>query len=194
MTGDWRKEFFQAVDVTLDPVTAHPALILSEKNRRIIWGEKPQDLPEDPQRFYSLPCVLGHQVITSGRCYWEVEVGDSGAWDLGICRPHVTRKGRISIKPEDGFWAIRFYKDEYWALTSPETQLTLKEHPATVCIFLEYEEGRISFYNMTDKSHIHTLSQGSFDGPLRPFFRLWSSDSGHLTICPVSEAAQVPLC
>ncbi|XP_064332426.1 butyrophilin subfamily 1 member A1 isoform X4 [Camelus dromedarius] len=189
---DWRKEFFQAVNVTLDPVTAHPALILSEKNRRIIWGEKPQDLPEDPQRFYSLPCVLGHQVITSGRCYWEVEVGHSGAWDLGICRSHVMRKGRICIKPEDGFWAIRFYKDEYWALTSPETQLTLKEHPATVCIFLEYEEGRISFYSMTDKSHIHTLSQGSFDGPLRPFFRLWSSDSGHLTICPVSEAAQVP--
>uniref|UniRef100_A0A4X1TKD4 B30.2/SPRY domain-containing protein n=1 Tax=Sus scrofa TaxID=9823 RepID=A0A4X1TKD4_PIG len=83
---DWRKEFFQAVTITLDPDTAHPSLVLSEGNRRVTWGEKSQDLPENPQRFYSFPCVLGLQVITSGRCYWEVEVGDSQAWDLGICR------------------------------------------------------------------------------------------------------------
>ncbi|XP_047653249.1 butyrophilin subfamily 1 member A1-like isoform X3 [Phacochoerus africanus] len=191
---DWRKEFFQAVTITLDPDTAHPSLILSEGNRRVTWGEKSQDLPENPHRFYSFPCVLGLQVITSGRCYWEVEVGDSQAWDLGLCRPHVMRKGGISIKPEDGFWAIRSCNDEYWALTSPETQLIPKEHPARVCIFLEYEEGRISFYNMTDKSHIHTFSQGSFEGPLKPFFRLWPSDSACLTICPVLEAAQNPLC
>ncbi|XP_015315345.2 butyrophilin subfamily 1 member A1 isoform X2 [Bos taurus] len=190
---DWRKEFFQAVDITLDPATAHPSLFLSEGNRRVTWEEKSQDLPEDPQRFYSLPCVLGHQVITTGRWYWEVEVGTHGAWDLGICRPHVMRKGRVCIKPEDGFWALRFYKQEYWALTSPETKLTVKVHPARVCIFLEYEEGSISFYNMVDKSHIHTLSQGAFGGPLKPFFRLWPSESEPLTICPGPEAAQNPL-
>ncbi|KAF6364385.1 hypothetical protein mRhiFer1_004651 [Rhinolophus ferrumequinum] len=187
---DWKKEFFQAVNIILDPATAHPALILSAGNRCVTMGEKSQDLPESPQRFRSLPCVLGCQVITSGRCYWEVEVKDSGAWDLGICRLNVMRTGRISIKPEDGFWAIRFYKDEYWALTSPERQLILKERLARVCIFLDYEDGLLSFYNMTDKSHIYTFSQGSFEGSLRPFFRLWSSDSGHLTICPVPEAAQ----
>lgn len=178
-----------AVNITLDPATAHPALILSEGNRRVTLGKKSQDLPESAQRFRTLPCVLGCQVITSGRCYWEVEVKDSGAWDLGICRLNVMRTGKISIKPEDGFWAIRFYKDEYWALTSPEKQLILKERLAKVCIFLDYEDGLLSFYNMTDKSHIYTFSQGSFDGSLRPFFRLWSSDSGHLTICPVPEAA-----
>nr|XP_014338964.1 PREDICTED: butyrophilin subfamily 2 member A2-like [Bos mutus] len=100
---DWRKEFFQTVDITLDPATAHPSLFLSEGNRHVTWGEKSQDLPEDPQRFCSLPCVLGHQVMTSGRWHWEVEVESHGTWDLGICRPHVMRKGRVCIKPEDGF-------------------------------------------------------------------------------------------
>ena len=45
-----------AVDITLDPATAHPSLFLSEGNRRVTWAEKSQDLPEDPQRFCSRPC------------------------------------------------------------------------------------------------------------------------------------------
>lgn len=186
---DWRKEFFQAVNVTLDPDTAHSVLILSEENRRVSWGEKPQDLPDNPQRFSALQCVLGQQLTFSENYYWEVEVRNSTAWDLGICRHDVEKKGRISIKPDDGFWAIRFYKGECWALTSPETLLNVKEHPVRVCIFLEYANGCVSFYNMTDKSHIYTFSQGSFDRYLRPFLRLWSKDSGHLTICPRPESA-----
>ncbi|XP_053078951.1 butyrophilin subfamily 1 member A1-like isoform X4 [Acinonyx jubatus] len=185
---DWRKEFFQAVNVILDPATAHAALVLSEGNKCVTCGEESQDLPKDPQRLNSLPCVLGHSVFTSGRWYWEVDVRDSGAWDLGICRSNVMRQGKICVKPENGFWAIRSYKDEYWVLTSPEMQLTLKEHPTRVCIFLDYEGGCISFYNMMDKSHIYTFSQGPFNVSLRPFFRLWLGYSKSLTICPVPNA------
>ncbi|XP_006860604.1 PREDICTED: butyrophilin subfamily 1 member A1-like [Chrysochloris asiatica] len=183
---NWKKKYFQAENVVLDPDTAHRNLILSEDGRCVTWNEKPQELPENEQRFSALPCVLGQQPINSGTRYWEVEVGDSGFWDLGICRDNVMRKGRIVIKPEDGFWAIRFYKNEYWALTSPETMLTLKKHPTKVGIFLDYEYCRISFYNMSDNSHIHTFHQCSFCGPLKPLLRLWSNDPGHLTICPVS--------
>lgn len=177
-----------AVNVILDPATAHAALVLSEGNKCVTCGEESQDLPKDPQRLNSLPCVLGHSVFTSGRWYWEVDVRDSGAWDLGICRSNVMRQGKICVKPENGFWAIRSYKDEYWVLTSPEMQLTLKEHPTRVCIFLDYEGGCISFYNMMDKSHIYTFSQGPFNVSLRPFFRLWLGYSKSLTICPVPNA------
>nr|XP_003473778.1 butyrophilin subfamily 1 member A1-like [Cavia porcellus] len=184
---DWRKKYYQAANVTLDPDTAHPALILSEERRRVAMGEKPQDLPRSQLRFESLPCVLGQQSFSSERHFWEVKVDSSTAWDLGICQSDVKRKEKTYIKPEDGFWAIRFYNNDYWALTSPKTQLTLKEHPCKVCIFLDYEGGRVSFYNMTDNSHIHTFSQGAFSGSLRPFFRLWSKDKGHLDICPLTK-------
>ncbi|XP_063095181.1 butyrophilin subfamily 1 member A1-like isoform X1 [Cavia porcellus] len=184
---DWRKKYYQPVNVTLDPETAHPALILSEDRRRVTMGEKLQDLPSSQLRFESLPCMLGQQSFNSGRHYWEVKVDSSTAWDLGICRSNVMRKERTYIKPEDGFWAIRLYNDEYWALTSPETQLNLKEPPRTVGIFLDYENRQVSFYNMTDNSHIYTFSQSDFYGSLRPFFRLWSKDSGHLDICPLPK-------
>ncbi|XP_062043151.1 butyrophilin subfamily 1 member A1-like [Lepus europaeus] len=179
--ADWRKEEFQAVHMTMDADTAHPALFLSEQ-RRVTWQEEKQDLPASPQRFDSLPCVLGQLSITSGRYFWEVDIGDTVSCDLGICRDNVTRKGRVTISPQNGFWAIRIYEGEYWALTSPETHLTLRESPSRVGIFLDYEDGDVSFYNMKDGSHIISFTQETFQGVLRPLFRLWNSDSGTLTI------------
>uniref|UniRef100_A0A8D1PF44 B30.2/SPRY domain-containing protein n=1 Tax=Sus scrofa TaxID=9823 RepID=A0A8D1PF44_PIG len=180
---DWRKEEFKAANVTLDEATAHPALLVSERGRRVTWQETCQDLPRSTQRFNSIPCVLGQLRINSGRAYWEVEVGDMQSWDLGICRDNVTREGVFTMSPQNGFWAIRLYDGDYWALTSPETSLPLRERPLKVGIFLDYEAGDVSFYNMTDGSHIFTFPQNTFYGVLRPLFRLWSSDSGSLTIC-----------
>ncbi|KAM8779831.1 butyrophilin subfamily 1 member A1-like [Rhynchonycteris naso] len=185
--ADWRKEEFKAVTVTLDEASAHPALHLSENGRQVTWQERRQDLPSSTQRFDSLPCVLGQLRISSGRCYWEVEVGNSQSWDLGVCEDNVTRRGRVSMSPQNGFWAIRLYSGEYWAVTSPETLLTLGEKPLKVGIFLDYEDGDVSFYNMTDGSHIFSFPKDTFHGVLRPLFRLWSSDSGSLTICPAEE-------
>nr|XP_031291406.1 butyrophilin subfamily 1 member A1-like [Camelus dromedarius] len=207
--ADWRKEEFEAVNVTLDAATAHPALLLSEKGRQVTWQETCQDLPSSPQRFDSLPCVLGQPHISSGRFYWEVQVEDMLSWDLGICRDNVTRKGRVTMSPQNGFWAIRLYKGEgespmspqngfwairlykgeYWALTSPVTPLILKETLLRVGVFLDYEAGDVSFYNMTAGSHIFTFPQNTFYGALRPLFRLWSSESGPLTICQGKEKA-----
>ena len=174
-----------AVNLTLDAATAHPALFLSEEGRRITWQEPCQDLPSSPERFVSLPCVLGQLHVSPKRHFWEVEVQDTHSWDLGVCMNNVARTGRITVSPQNGFWAIRLYSGEYWGLTSPETSLTLKEKPCKVGVFLDYEAGDVSFYNMTDGSHIYTFSKQTFYGVLRPLFRLWSSGSGPLTIVQV---------
>ena len=171
-----------AVNLTLDAATAHPALFLSEEGRRVTWQETCQELPSHPERFVSVPCVLGQLHISSERYFWEVEVQDAHSWDLGVCRNDVARKGRVTVSPQNGFWAIRLYDGEYWGLTSPETSLTLKEKLCRVGVFLDYRAGDVSFYNMTDGSHIYTFSKQAFYGGLRPLFRLWSSDSGPLTI------------
>ncbi|XP_061254448.1 butyrophilin subfamily 2 member A1-like isoform X2 [Bos javanicus] len=183
--SDWRKEEFQTVNLTLDAATAHPALLLSEEGRRVTWQEPRQDLPSCSQRFTSLTCVLGQLHVSSKRYFWEVEVGDAHSWDLGVCRDNVTRNGRVKMSPQNGFWAIRLYEGEYWGLTSPETYLTLKEKPCRLGVFLDYEAGDVSFYNMADGSHIFTFSEQAFYGVLRPLFRLQASDSGSLTIVQV---------
>ena len=174
-----------AVNLTLDAATAHPALFLSEEGRRITWQEPCQDLPISPERFVSIPCVLGQLHVSSGRYFWEVEVQNAHSWDLGVCRNYVERKGRVTMSPQNGFWAIRLYDGQYWGLTYPETSLTLKEKPCRVGVFLDCVAGDVSFYNMKDGSHIYTFSKQTFYGVIRPLFRLWSSDSGPLTIVQV---------
>ena len=85
------------------------------------------------------------------------------------------------MSPQDGFWAIRFYEGEYCAFTTPATPLTKKGKPLSVGVFLDYEAGDVSFYNMTDGFHIFPISQNTFCVVLKHLFRLWSS--GHLIIC-----------
>lgn len=184
---DWRKEEFKVVNIILDELSAHPNLLLSKNFTRIAWRKTDQDHDGSTQRFDSLPGVLGQLKITRGRFYWEVEVGDTHSWDLGICRDDATRKGRVTVSPQNGFWAIRMYDREYWALSSPETRLTMKDKPLRIGIFLDFDDGDVSFYNMTDNSHIFSFPKFSFSGTLRPFFRLWPGESDGLTIVQMKE-------
>ncbi|KAF5925138.1 hypothetical protein HPG69_008815 [Diceros bicornis minor] len=186
----WKMATLHAVDVTLDPDTAHPHLFLYEDSKSVRLEDSRQKLPEKPERFDSWPCVLGREAFSSGRHYWEVEVGDRTDWAIGVCRENVIKKGFDPMTPENGFWAVELYGNGYWALTPLRTPLPLAGPPHRVGIFLDYESGDVSFYNMTDGSHIYTFLSTSFSGPLRPFFCLWSSGKKPLTICPITDGPE----
>ncbi|XP_047413870.1 butyrophilin subfamily 1 member A1 isoform X2 [Sciurus carolinensis] len=183
----WKKAALHAVNVTLDPDTAHPHLFLYEDAKSVQLEDSRQKLPENPERFDSWPCVLGREAFTQGRHYWEVEVGDRTDWAIGVCRENVRKKGFDPMTSDNGFWAVELYGNGYWALTPLRTPLPLAGPPRRVGVFLDCEAGDISFYSMTDGSHIYTFPSLSFSGPLRPFFCLWSSGKKPLTICPVTE-------
>ncbi|NXY87132.1 TRI39 ligase, partial [Alcedo cyanopectus] len=171
-TRDMLKKF--TVDLTLDPETAHPELTLSEDRKCVRRGSKKLVLPffDHPRRFSTVPVVLGSQVFFSGRSYWEVLVGDKPEWGLGLCRESANRKGHVVFSPDNGYWVLRLQNGgNYEALTSPVSPLTLSVRPRCVGIFLDYEAGEISFYNVSDRSHIYTFTD-KFSGRLRPFFFL----------------------
>ncbi|KAM9114936.1 E3 ubiquitin-protein ligase TRIM39-like [Pangshura tecta] len=158
------------VDVTLDPNTANAYLLLSQDHRSVRVGDKRQDVPNNPERFDTCTCILGQQRFTTGRHYWEVEVGDKTCWTLGVCEERVSRQGIFTPSPATGFWTVWLRNgDEYAALTSPLTELMLRGKPWQIGILLDYEAGEVSFYNVNDSSHIYTFSD-IFSEPLRPYF------------------------
>lgn len=184
----WRRTLLHAADVVLDPDTAHPELFLSEDRRSVSRGASRQSVPDNPERFDCRPCVLGREGFSSGRHYWEVEVGSVMVWAVGVCADSVERKGEALLLPQNGFWTLEMFGNQYRALSTPEKTLPLKERLHRVAVFLDYEAGDVSFYNMRDRSHIYTCPRSIFSGPLRPFFRLGSDDSP-LFICPAFTGA-----
>ncbi|XP_013363199.1 PREDICTED: erythroid membrane-associated protein isoform X2 [Chinchilla lanigera] len=177
----WRRARLHFEAVTLDPDTAHPKLILSEDRRCVRLGDTKQAVPNNPQRFDFVVSVLGSEYFTAGCHYWEVHVGGKTKWVLGVCSESVLRKGKVTASPANGHWLLRqSRRNEYEALTSPQTCFRLKELLRCVGIFLDYEAGIISFYSVTSKSHIFTFTH-TFSGPVRPFFEPCLHDGGENT-------------
>lgn len=133
-------------------------------------GDTLQELPKSRQRFDNLVCVLGQQFFSKGRHYWEVNVKNKIKWTLGICKDSVCRQGEIIVSPEAGFWTLCLNRsNDYQALANPRITLHLEEPPEIIGIFLDYKDGRVSFYNVTNLSHIYTYRK-CFTEALRPYF------------------------
>ncbi|GAB0201531.1 zinc finger protein RFP-like [Grus japonensis] len=155
--------------VTLDPATAHPNLHLSEDQKQARGQLMQQDLPDNPERFDFEPCVLGCEGFTSGRHFWEVEVGQGGVWALGVARASVKRKGLMSLTPKEGVWAL----EAYHSLTSPRTNLRLNPLPRRIRVSLDYEAGRVAFFSTDDDAPILVYTRALFNGErVFPWFKM----------------------
>ena len=95
-----------AVDVTLDPDTAHPYLILSEDGKQVRHGDTRTNRPNTPKRFNKSVNVLGMEGFSTGRFYYEVTVKGKTDWDLGVARESVNRKRKITLSPKNGYWTV----------------------------------------------------------------------------------------
>ncbi|XP_029597740.1 E3 ubiquitin-protein ligase TRIM39-like isoform X1 [Salmo trutta] len=161
-----------AVDVTLNPDTAHPYLIMSEDGKQVRRGDTEQDLPDKPVRFSTCPCILGKEGFSSGRFYYEVTVKGKTDWALGGARESINRKGYIKLRPENGYWT-RWLRngDGYEALSESFFPLSLRE--------------------MESRSHIYSFTGCTFTEKVYPFFYPGINDcdksSVPLIITPVNQ-------
>uniref|UniRef100_A0A452GJX8 RING-type E3 ubiquitin transferase n=1 Tax=Gopherus agassizii TaxID=38772 RepID=A0A452GJX8_9SAUR len=175
---------YRNLHMTLDPDTAHPQLILSEDRKTVRYGRLWNKLPNTTKRFDYERCVLGSEGFTMGRHCWEVEVGERGGWAVGVARESLGRKGEISFKPKGGIWAVEYWEGQYWALTDPLTPLPLSWVPRRIWIYLDYEQGQVTFFNADNESLIFTFPPASFAGErIRPLFVVWETES-QLRLCP----------
>ncbi|XP_028850862.1 E3 ubiquitin-protein ligase TRIM39-like isoform X2 [Denticeps clupeoides] len=182
-----------AVDVTLDPDSAHPNLILSADGKQVRLVDKRQKLPDNPERFDECICVLGKEGFSSGRFYYEVDVSGKTEWDLGIARESINRKGKITASPQNGQLSVILRNgNEYRACAGPSVLLSLSKKPQKVGVFVDYEEGLVSFYDVENSSHIYSFTGQTFSEKLFPLFSPCLIEEGKnsapLIISPVTHS------
>ncbi|KAK7884147.1 hypothetical protein WMY93_027270 [Mugilogobius chulae] len=100
-----REEFINyAREIVLDPNTAHQKLQLFRGNRRVFRCPLLifNICPDHPDRFSVYPQVLSRDGLT-GRCYWEVEWGDSNV---------VLAVSRIRVYLDHSAGVLSFYNIE----------------------------------------------------------------------------------
>ncbi|XP_077902705.1 tripartite motif-containing protein 6 isoform X3 [Ictidomys tridecemlineatus] len=172
------------VDVTMNPHTANLNLVLSKNRRQVRFvGTKLSETSclEEHHDF----SVLGSQQFSSGKYYWEVDVTRKTAWILGVCSnpmgpafsgsQFANKQNAYSrYQPQTGYWVIGLqHKHEYRAYEDASTSLLLSMTvpPRRVGVFLDYEAGTVSFYNVTNHGlPIYTFTKYYFPTAVCPYF------------------------
>ncbi|XP_028297448.1 E3 ubiquitin-protein ligase TRIM39-like isoform X1 [Gouania willdenowi] len=182
-----------AVDVTLDPLTAHPKLVLSDDGKQIYFSDVWKKRLHNKERFSPCASVLGKQNFNSGRFYFEVQVKGKTDWDLGVVKESINRKGKITLCPKNGLWTVALRDGNvYKACEDHPVILHLKRVPEKVGVFVDYEEGVVSFYDVDAAALIYSFTHCCFTHKLHPYFspglNYGGKNSAPLIICPVNQS------
>ncbi|KAE8288995.1 Zinc-binding protein A33 [Larimichthys crocea] len=169
---------------TFDPETAHPNLSVSESCSSV-WFEEAKDTKDcraNPRRFHYYYCVLGHQGFTTGRHYWEVEVGNKTAWRLGVAQEDVPRGEMAATGTSCGLWTLALKSGSIMACTDPmPTKVKVSVSLVRIGVFLDCEKEEVSFYNAVTMAPIYTFSMETTGVPLFPFYNPCDTDNGKNT-------------
>ncbi|XP_059898359.1 E3 ubiquitin-protein ligase TRIM39-like [Gadus macrocephalus] len=180
------------VDVTLDPDAAHLQLILSEDGKQVHDGGVEKRLPDNPKRLSRWGGVLTRQSFSSGRFYFEVQVKDKTAWRLGVVRESIDRKGGTELTPVTGYWTLLYYQDVLVFSDIPDVRVPLRAELQKVGVFVDYDEGLVSFYDVEARVHLYSATGCTFSEPLYPLLdpgpRVYEgNNSAPLIISPVNQ-------
>uniref|UniRef100_A0A3Q0RUH9 B30.2/SPRY domain-containing protein n=1 Tax=Amphilophus citrinellus TaxID=61819 RepID=A0A3Q0RUH9_AMPCI len=151
----------------------------SDDGKQVNHGDVWNNLPDNPERFTRYIAVLGTQSFSSGRFYFEVQVKGKTDWILGVATESISRNEEMTGSPEEGLWLLGAGDgNEYTAYDDPSVSLSLQSAPEKVGVFVDYEEGLVSFYDVDAAALIYSFTGCSFTQKLHPFFIPGLSQSG----------------
>lgn len=160
----------------LDEDSAHPKLRLSEDKRTVTYSESQQSYTDHESRFTSFPQVLALTSLDAGRWYWEVKVSvDDGRWKVGVSEGQIERKGqkdgsRLGFNSYS--WCLACDRKKVEALHNKVATPVSAERLERVGIFVDFEEGALSFFNATPGGSLvlmHSFKH-QFSNPVYPAF------------------------
>uniref|UniRef100_A0A9J8A9R4 Butyrophilin subfamily 1 member A1-like n=1 Tax=Cyprinus carpio carpio TaxID=630221 RepID=A0A9J8A9R4_CYPCA len=181
-----------AVEITIDRESLHPDLTVSKDCKILRDSEGYNHTGEE---FPFQLCAFGAQRFSSGRHYWEVDLAQPNIppknyWIIGVVKDeNFTTIDRSALTPSRGFWFLRSDGPRgFYTNTDPPVKLSLTPRPERLGVLLDYDDGQLSFYNVTERKHLLTISS-RFSGSVVPLFNPGAGDLSTLRIldCPKPE-------
>lgn len=141
-------------------------------------------LPDNPERFDSVTCVLGCEGFNSGSHCWDVEVGDGDIWELGVIKESAPRKKNFF---SNAVCSVSYNKGNYHMLCPGKDAdiFRAKNNPRRVKVHLDWNKGKVTFTDIITDTHLHTITH-TFTERVFPFFYNGST-SRPMRILPVKK-------
>ncbi|KAM4795138.1 E3 ubiquitin/ISG15 ligase TRIM25-like [Rhinophrynus dorsalis] len=171
------------LDMILNVNTACNNIALSHNLKHASHCDIQKFRPHHPERFMTQQ-VLSTRKYSSGQHYWEVKASNTGEWSIGVTYNSVWRKykGNTSfIGKNNKSWCLNWSNDEeLTAEHDDEEEYLFPFSSAHFAIYLDYEGGLLSFYELSEPiRHLHTFT-AIFTEPLHAAFYL--NDGGWIQI------------
>ncbi|XP_023141041.2 nuclear factor 7, brain-like [Amphiprion ocellaris] len=170
----WQWIHSASVPVQLDAISKHSSLVVSPDRLQVQEAVLPTAPSNSSQRFAEWPSVLGDIIISAGRHYWEVEVSPSGSWRVGVMSELASTRQK-SVTPKEGYWVL-WKGPSLWACTDKAIRLEKVALPRHIGVYVDVEEGQVSFYDVERRVHIYTFSD-TFRHSLIPLFGCLDGDT-----------------
>ncbi|XP_066895558.1 tripartite motif-containing protein 64-like [Kogia breviceps] len=165
---------FRVDNVLSQKMTIHDVR-LSEDRTSVTFGGDHHDVSRQSQTVERF-AAWGAVAFTSGRHYWEVDVTHSSNWILGVCKDILTSDTDIIIHSEEAFLLFSMKVNNHYSLSTnyPPLILYVQRPLGRIGVFLDYDNGTVSFYDVCRGSLIYSFLRSSFSSPLMPFLCLKS--------------------
>lgn len=174
-------------EVTFDPDTIHPNLVLSEDLKAVSFSVAKQPYPASSQRFSSFFQALSSQSFVRGEHLWNFQA-EGCPWVLAVCYGDLPRSGSGSgLESSSGSWCL-MYCDNLLRAYEKGKDTPLRRTPSLkrMEIRLSFSSGTLVFYSVSDvsgdKTHLHTFKV-SFTHPVYLAVRMMSGQpKAHITV------------
>ncbi|XP_078535228.1 CD5 antigen-like [Lissotriton helveticus] len=154
--------------LVVDPKTAGKRLVISSDRKEV-------SAPQSPDRLVTDDCVLGSTGVTAGRWYWQLSVVPYGGntWEVGVASASVKRGplDHTVRSPQDGVWTLRADGPIFVIIDEAGKKHVLRRISYNVGIFVDFEEGLVSFYDAKKREHLYTHT-ATFKEKIYPYICL----------------------
>nr|XP_014349710.1 PREDICTED: nuclear factor 7, ovary-like [Latimeria chalumnae] len=148
--------------LSFDASTVHKKVILSDFLKKATNIDNKQRYSENAKRFCTFCQVMSSEDFSSGRHFWELEVSAKGDWSVGLAYNSIERDGEVSAIGENSVsWCLDYIDNNLSALFNCNITALKRETeaPQKVGMYLDYEAGVLSFYDLADTlTHLHTFT------------------------------------